>query len=78
MIRKFIKWFITPSQKPIVEEVDIYTKLLELEQRIEALEAENVENNNCFYELSNSIGAVDARIDILTLENWKDKDVRTT
>ena len=37
--------------------------------------AENVENSNCFYELSNSIDAVDARIDILTLENWNKKDV---
>ena len=75
MIRKFIKWFVSPSQKPIVETNDIYDKLLELEKRIEALEAENVENSNCFYELSNSIDAVDARIDILTLESWNKKDV---
>ena len=75
MIRKFIKWFISPNEKPIVEEVDIYAKLIELQERIEALEAENVENSNCFYELSNSIDAVDARIDILTFENWSKKDV---
>ena len=75
MIRKFIKWFISPNEKPIVEEVDVYSKLIELQERIEALEAENVENSNCFYELSNSIDAVDARIDILTLENWSKKDV---
>jgi len=74
MIRKFIGWFITPSEKFDVED-DVYSKLLELEERIEALEAENVENSNCFYELSNSIDAVDARIDILTLENWNKKDV---
>jgi len=74
MIRKFIKWFISPNEKPIVEEVDIYAKLIELQERIETLEAENVENSNCFYELSNSIDAVDARIDILTLENWSKKD----
>ena len=48
MIRKFIRWFVSPSQKPIVEEVDVYSKLLELEKRIEYLEAENVENSNCF------------------------------
>ncbi len=71
MIKKFIKWFVSPSQKPVIDEVDVYTKLLELENRIIVLEAENVENSNCFYELSNSIDAVDARIDILTLENWK-------
>ena len=75
MIRKFIKWFISPSQKPIVEEVDIYTKLLELENRIIVLEEENVELTNELYRMENSL---DARIDILTLENWKDKDVRTT
>ena len=75
MIRKFIKWFVTPSPKPIVEDIDVYSKLVELQERIEALEAENVENSNCFYELSNSIDAVDARIDILTLEKWKDGNV---
>ena len=72
MIRKFIKWFITPSQKPIVEEVDIYTKLLELENRIIVLEEENVELTNELYRMENSL---DARIDILTLENWNKKDV---
>ena len=74
MIRKFIKWFFASTEKFDVED-DVYSKLLELEERIEALEAENVENSNCFYELSNSIDAVDARIDILTLENWNKKDV---
>ena len=68
MIRKFIKWFVSPNDKQVAE--DVYSKLIELQERIEALEAENVENSNCFYELSNCIDAVDARIDILTLENW--------
>ena len=40
MIRKFIKWFVSPNEKPITE--DVYTKLIELQERIEALEAENV------------------------------------
>ena len=78
MISKFkniIRWFFSSSPKPIVEEVDVYSKLIELQERIEVLEAENVENSNCFYELSNCIDAVDARIDILTLESWKKKDV---
>ena len=75
MIRKFIGWLFSPSEKQIVEDTDIYTKLIELQERIEILEAEGVENSNCFYELSNSIDAVDARIDILTLENWTKKDV---
>jgi hypothetical protein len=74
MIRKFIEWFFASTEKFSVED-DVYSKLLELELRIEALEAESVENSNCFYELSNSIDAVDARIDILTFENWNKKDV---
>jgi hypothetical protein len=74
MIKRFIEWFIGPSEMFDIGD-DIYSKLIELQERIEALEAENVENSNCFYELSNSIDAVDARIDILTLENWNKKDV---
>jgi hypothetical protein len=70
MIRKFIQWFFSPSEVPITD-VDVYSKLIELQERIEALEAENVENNNCFYELSSSIDAVDARIDIITVEGFK-------
>ena len=66
---------MAPSKKPIVETNDVYDKLLELEERIVALEQENVETSNCLYELVNSIDAVDARIDILTLENWKNNDV---
>jgi hypothetical protein len=42
---------------------------------VKRLEEENIETSNCLYELSNSIDAVDARIDILTLENWNKKDV---
>ena len=75
MIKKFINWYFSPSNKPIVEDIDLYAKIVELEERIRHLEEENIENSNCFYELSNSIDAIDARIDILTLENWNDKDV---
>ena len=73
MIRNFIKWFLTPSSKPIVEDVDLYAKIIELEERISKLEDENVETSNYLYELGNSIEAVDTRIDILTLEKWTDK-----
>ena len=75
MIIKFIKWFISTNEKPIVEDIDVYSKIIELEERILYLEQENIETSNCLYELSNHIDAVDARIDIVTLENWSDKDV---
>ena len=68
MIRRFIKWFITPSPKPIIEDVDLYAKIVELENRIANLEEENIETSNSLYELGNSIDAVDVRIDILSIE----------
>jgi hypothetical protein len=68
------KWGL--NNKSLEDRVSSLENLVkELQERIEALEAENVENSNCFYELSNSIDAVDARIDILTLENWNKKNV---
>ncbi len=72
---KLIKWFLSPSNKPIVEDKDLYAKIVELENRIAILEEENIETSNCLYELMNSLDAVDARIDILSLENWNNKDV---
>jgi hypothetical protein len=70
MIKKFIKWFITPSSKPIVEDVDLYAKIVELESRIAKLEDDEIETSNRLYELENSIEAVDARIDILSIETF--------
>lgn len=77
-----IKWFFSPSSKHMVENIDVYSKLVELEEKYDALlcdvvrlEEENTETTNTLYELMNSIDAVDARIDILTLEKWKEKDV---
>jgi hypothetical protein len=72
---KLIKWFFGPSKKPIVEDIDLYAKIVEMENRIAKLEEENVETSNTLYELINSLDAVDARIDILTLENWTNKNV---
>jgi len=73
---KLIKWFFRPSKKPIVEDIDLYAKIVEMENRIAKLEEENVETSNTLYELINSLDAVDARIDILTLENWTNKNVQ--
>jgi len=46
-----------------------------LEERIIKLEQENIETSNLLYELSNSIDAIDTRIDILTLQEWTQKNV---
>lgn len=82
MIRRFIEWYFSPSQKPIVETMNVYDKLVELEEKYEALlkdvvrlEEENIETSNCLYELGNSIDAVDSRIDILTAEKFLKEDV---
>ena len=55
---------------PPIEE--LYEKVAELETRVRILEEENVELTNELYRLENSL---DARIDILTLENWRNKNV---
>ncbi len=73
MIRKFIGWFFSPSKVPIVEEVDVYSKLIELQERIEALEAENVETTNTLYELMETDRAIEMKIDILAEEKLFDK-----
>ena len=83
MIKRFIKWFLSPSQEPILcEDFDVYSKLMELEEKYDALlldvkrlEEENIETSNTLYEIMNSIDAVDVRIDILTGEKWINKDV---
>jgi len=71
---RWITDFLRPYQLTDTE-YSILDKIEELELRIEKLEEENIETSNCLYELSNSIDAVDARIDILTLEKWDEKDV---
>ena len=72
MINKFIGWFFSPSSKPIVEDIDVYSKLIELEDRIESLETENIELTNELYRMENSL---DARIDILAERCRIDYDV---
>lgn len=42
---------------------------------VKRLEEENVETTNTLYELMNTIDAVDARIDIITVEKFLKKDV---
>lgn len=58
---------------------DEYKSLLQriqdLEEKVKYLEEENIETSNVLYEVMNNIDAVDARIDILTLEKWKNGNV---
>ena len=73
IIKKFVDWFFSPTEKPIVEDhLDLYTKLMELENRVELLERENVETTNELYRMENSL---DARIDILAERCRIDYDV---
>jgi hypothetical protein len=68
MIKQIFNWFISPNKKPIFEDhIDLYTKLIELENRIELLEKENIETTNSIYEIANSL---EARIDIIASEPY--------
>jgi hypothetical protein len=67
-MRKFIEWFFSPSIDPILDD-DVHSKLIELEDRIGKLEEENIGLTNELYRMENSI---DARIDILTENPWKE------
>lgn len=62
MLKK-IKWFFSHSEKPLHD--GLYSKIIELENRIEILEDENASTTNELYRMENSL---DARIDILNLE----------
>lgn len=42
--------------------------------KIEKLEEENIEYSNLFYEITNTLEALDVRIDIVTAENWMNKN----
>jgi hypothetical protein len=70
IIRKFVDWFFSPSKKQeFFEDFDLYDRLVELEEKYNALildvkrlEEENVETTNELYRMENSL---DARIDII-------------
>ena len=73
IIKKYVDWFFSPSKKPIMEDhIDLSTRLMELENRVELLERENVETTNELYRMENSL---DARIDIIAERCRIDYDV---
>ena len=53
MIKRFIEWFISPSERFDIEN-DIYSKLIELEERIVLREEENGGLTNELDRMENS------------------------
>ena len=66
-------WFQKKWGTPEVPTDILFRKIEELEQRIVKLEEENVETTNTLYEIMHSIDAVDARIDIVAENPWKEQ-----
>jgi len=66
-------WFQKKWGMPEVPTDTLFRKIEELEQRIVKLEEENVETTNTLYEIIHSIDAVDARIDIVAENPWKEQ-----
>ncbi len=66
-------WFQKKWGLPEVPADVLFKKIEELEQRIVKLEEENVETTNVLYELMENIRAVDARIDIVAENPWKEQ-----
>jgi hypothetical protein len=66
-------WFQKKWGTPEVPTDILFRKIEELEQRIIKLEEENVETTNTLYEIMHSVDAVDARIDIVAENRWKEQ-----
>ena len=71
----FEKWGVEPSESLSSRIQDLEEKYASLLMDVKRLEEENIETTNTLYEIMNSVEGLDARIDILTLNNWIDKDV---
>jgi hypothetical protein len=66
-------WFQKKWGTPEVPTDILFRKIEELEQRVIKLEEENVETTNTLYEIMHSVDAVDARIDIVAENRWKEQ-----
>ena len=53
----FFRWLFAPTEKEMCEELDIYSILLNMQDRIEKLELENIELTNALYESENRLQA---------------------
>jgi hypothetical protein len=54
---KALQKFFSPSIEPICEEFDIYSILMDIQDRLKKLEIENIEFANALYECENRIEA---------------------
>lgn len=52
---KLLRRFFAPSVESICEEYDIYSIILDMQERIEKLEMENIEMTNSLYEIENRL-----------------------
>jgi hypothetical protein len=59
---KILRKFFAPSIDPICEESDIYSILIDIQERLEKLEIENIEFANALYECENRL---EAKIDCI-------------
>jgi len=66
-------WFQKKWGLPEVPADVLLKKIEELEQKIIKLEEENVETTNVLYEIMENIRAVDARIDIVAENPWREQ-----
>ena len=66
-------WFQKKWGFPEVPADVLLKKIEELEQKIIKLEEENVETTNVLYEIMENIRAVDARIDIVAENPWREQ-----
>jgi hypothetical protein len=76
LIARYGKENYQPNLYMMIEELQNKVKVLEEKYRdalidIKRLEEDNIETSNLFYELINSIDAVDNRIDILYGDKYK-------
>ena len=53
----FLSKIFEPTEKEMCEEIDIYSILLDLQDRVEKLELENTELTNALYECENRLQA---------------------
>ena len=64
---KWVSDFLKPYQMETTD-ISLFDRIIQLEQRVEELERENIETTNAIYEIANSL---EARIDILASEPYK-------